>query len=142
FAERGRSNGANDTLPKKGPVKQPARLFHENTCPGDWDCPPTASLRSILHTFYEGELKEDEAPTIFEIASIIRYRWEMGPLAHQMVNMLGLPMPGNAMCILIKVRSSDDPGCMWQRHPSNKKTKDMIHRIGDLLTSNDSTSSP
>lgn len=85
---------------REGPVKELARLFHNNTCPGDWDCHPTSVVGSILQKFYEGNAVErSESPIASEVTSIIRYRWEMCLLADQIVDMFGLPVPGNSMCI-------------------------------------------
>jgi hypothetical protein len=86
---------------REGPVKILARLFHEHTCPGDWDCQPSAALGGDLRTFYEENPSiEGKSPTAPEITSIIRYRWEVSLVADQIVNMFGLPLPGNSMCIL------------------------------------------
>lgn len=85
---------------REGPVKELARLFHQSTCPGDWDCQPTATVGSILRTFYERDFGKGELPTASEVTSIIRYRWEICLLADQIVDIFGLPVPGNSMCIL------------------------------------------
>jgi hypothetical protein len=90
---------------REGPVKRLAQLFHENTCPGDWDSQPTAALRRILQTFYEGDFTDCQEPIASTITSIIRYRWEMGLLADRIVNMSGIPVPGNSMCILWDIDS-------------------------------------
>lgn len=85
---------------REGPVKKLAQLFHENTCPGDWDCQSTAALGNILQIFYEEGYSDTKEPMASAITSIIRYRWEMGLLADRIVNIFGLPVPGNSMCIL------------------------------------------
>jgi hypothetical protein len=71
---------------REGPVENLAQLFHENTCPGDWKCHPTLSLGCDLETFYQGDSIEAKKPTAANITSVIRYRWEVGLLADQIVN--------------------------------------------------------
>ncbi|OKO98895.1 hypothetical protein PENSUB_8812 [Penicillium subrubescens] len=85
---------------REGPVEILARLFHENTCPGDWNRHPSAALGGDLKAFYQGEPIGGKTPAAEEITSIIRYQWELGLLADQIVNMFGLPVPDNTMCIL------------------------------------------
>lgn len=86
---------------REGPIEILARLFHKHTCPGDWECQPSAALGGDLRTLYEENPSiEGKTPTAAEITSTIRYRWEVGLLADQIVNMFGLPVPGNSMCIL------------------------------------------
>lgn len=85
---------------REGPVKELARLFHNNTCPGDWDYHPSAAIGSMLQAFYEADVAEDESSKTSEVTSIIRYRWEMCLLADQIVDMFELPVPGNSTCIL------------------------------------------
>lgn len=60
---------------REGPVKELARLFHNNTCPGDWGYYPTAAIGSMLQTFYEADVAEDESSKTSEVTSIIRYSW-------------------------------------------------------------------
>lgn len=85
---------------REGPVEILAWLFHESSCPGDWDCHPSSALGGDLKAFYEGKFIEGKTPAAEELTSIIRYRWELGLLADQIVNMFGLPLPDNTMCIL------------------------------------------
>jgi hypothetical protein len=85
---------------REGPVKELARLFHNNTCPGDWDYHPTAQIGNMLQTFYEADVAEDKLSKTSEVTSIIRYRWETCLLADQIVDIFELPVPGNSTCIL------------------------------------------
>lgn len=80
-----------------GRLRDMARVFHENCCPGDWTQGDQVSLSCTMYAFYQlGERSEDVG--LFE--ATIRFRWEAALLIDHIVEMFSLPVPRNEICIL------------------------------------------
>lgn len=80
-----------------GRLREMARVFHENCCPGDWTQGDQVSLSCTMYAFYQlGECSEDVG--LFE--ATIRFRWEEALLADHIVEVFRLPVPRNEICIL------------------------------------------
>ena len=83
-------------------VREMARLFLQ-TCPGDWN----RGWGPAVHGQVSFALTEDDLPQeeLHEISSLIRFRWEQGLLADEMVRIFNLPQPDGQICMLCDVNA-------------------------------------
>ncbi|KAF4996848.1 hypothetical protein FDECE_12284 [Fusarium decemcellulare] len=82
-------------------VSKMAELFLQ-TCPGDWFAGWGPLLGGMLGCAVKGQLSAEE---LNEISASIRFRWETGLYADQLVKEFDLPKPGGAeMCLLWNIQ--------------------------------------
>lgn len=111
-----------------GRLKEMARIFHEDTCPGDWTHFDHVALSARLFQFYKG--LDNTCKDMLE--ATIRFRWEAALLADYVVETFRLPLPSNQICIMwhsgvwgiemekIYPKSEFDPRCGY----ATEKLKD------------------
>ncbi|KAK3384847.1 hypothetical protein B0H63DRAFT_172334 [Podospora didyma] len=85
-----------------------AELFHR-LCPGDWNLGQDVALSGAFWSFLH---KHEDAPSAFEIADSIYFRWDVCLLADRLVDDYCLWRPGCKICVL------------WDRHEYSAAMRD------------------